>query len=148
MFAFIAVLVTGALLLSAVEDFPVWGDPHSLTNQSPVSHHYITESLNDTEVPNVVSAVLADYRGYDTMFETVVIFTGGIAIIAILRGLGANATPISAGETHEKPNLIVKTTSRIIMPVIQLFALYVVAHGHHSPAAGSKAASSLGRATY
>ena len=38
----------------------------------------------DTGLENVVSAVLADYRGYDTLGETVVIFTAGLAALLTL----------------------------------------------------------------
>ena len=48
--------------------------------------------MEDTSVPNIVTAVLADYRGYDTMFETIVIFTAGIACIFLLRIFQAERT--------------------------------------------------------
>jgi multicomponent Na+:H+ antiporter subunit B len=85
----------------------------------------------------MVTAVLADYRGYDTMFETVVIFTAGIAIIAILRRYGPKNKVMPEQKFYKKePDLIVETTCRLMIPIIQLFALYVVAHGHHSPGGG------------
>ena len=83
-FAFIAVLITGVLLVMAVQSFPDWGDPQSPASRH-VSPHYITEAQQETAVPNIVTAVLADYRGFDTMFETAVIFTAGIAVMLILR---------------------------------------------------------------
>ena len=70
--AFVLVLVIGLLLSWAVQDFPSWGDPHAPASSSPVSSHFIANTGVDTEVPNMVTAVLADYRGFDTMFETVV----------------------------------------------------------------------------
>ena len=81
----IAVLFTGGLLLSAMDDFPKWGDAHSPANASPVSQYFIEQTMENSGVPNMVTAVLADYRGYDTMFETVVVLIAGIAIMAILR---------------------------------------------------------------
>ena len=58
-------------------------------NQSPASTHvsprYITEAYKETGAQNLVTAVLADYRGFDTLGETVVIFTAGAATILILR---------------------------------------------------------------
>ena len=51
-----------------------------------VAPTYLSESVERTGVVNVVSAVLADYRGYDTLGETVVIFTAGIGVIALLKG--------------------------------------------------------------
>ncbi|MBN2231491.1 MAG: hypothetical protein JW781_01540 [Deltaproteobacteria bacterium] len=84
MVAFAAVVLTGALLLYGVEDMPAWGDPQSPAN-THVSPRYIENAIPDTATPNIVTAVLADYRGYDTLGETTVIFTAGIACLYILR---------------------------------------------------------------
>lgn len=82
--ALIATLATGALLLFGTRDFPAWGDP-----QAPASIYlspeYIEHAVEQTHVPNIVTAVLGDYRGYDTMFETVVIYCAGMAVVSILR---------------------------------------------------------------
>ena len=82
--ALIATLITGALLLYGTKDFAAWGDP-----DSPASRHlsavYIEKAVEQTHVPNLVTAVLGDYRGYDTMFETVVIFCAGVAVVSVLR---------------------------------------------------------------
>ena len=137
-FGFIAVLVTGGLLLSATSDFPEWGDASAPASSYQVSQHFILKTFEETQVPNIVTAVLADYRGYDTLFETVVIFTAGIAIIAILRrreAAGESADPRHRTKADGE-DLIVTTACRIVIPVIQLFALYVIAHGHHSPGGG------------
>jgi len=135
---FITVIITGLLLLQAEKDFPDWGDTSSPANSYRLSQYYITQTLHETTVPNMVTAVLADYRGYDTMFETVVIFTAGIAIIGILSviGTGGNREQFEPKLSEKKPDLIIDTTCRLIIPIIQVFALYVVAHGHHSPGGG------------
>lgn len=134
----IAVILTGGVLIYAVLDFPEWGDVNSAPNRYQVSQRYITESYRETGVPNMVTAVLADYRGYDTLFEVVVILTAGIAISGILRrhpGRTAQG-PRQSADHVAKRDFIVVTTCRVLAPVIQLFALYVVAHGHHSPGGG------------
>ena len=83
-FAFITVLMTTALLVYATLDMPGWGDPSSpaSTHVSPV---YIQEAYKKTATPNIVTAVLADYRGYDTLGETTVIFTAGVVCMMLLR---------------------------------------------------------------
>ena len=81
----ISVLPLGFLLLYASIDFPEWGAVQSPASASPVSSHFIAQTGVDTEVPNMVTAVLADYRGFDTMFETVVVFIAGLALLAILK---------------------------------------------------------------
>ena len=131
------VIAVGGLLLFAAKDFPEWGDPQSPASKSPVSSHFINNTGVDTEVPNMVTAVLADYRGFDTMFETVVVFIAGIAVLAILKGSrrrrGGNRKD---HEVEAEPDLIVTNTVRLVVPIIQIFAFYVLAHGHVSPGGG------------
>ena len=144
-FGFVAVVVVGILLLAATGDFPEWGDPHSPASEGQVSSFYIERTVNETKVPNMVTAVLADFRGYDTMFETVVIFIAGIGIIAVLRNFGDGAAHVpDPPEPDEGSDLIVRSTCRLVVPLIQLFALYVVAHGHHSPGGGFQGGVMLG----
>ena len=154
-FATIAVVITGGILLYGVSDFPAFGDPNSPPNagapgRESVSQYFINDSYADTKVPNLVTSVLADYRGYDTMFETVVVFAAGIAIFAILRVVGNdNEKQKKRVEEYTFTNgdhsrIIVGTTCRLVVPVIQLFALYVIAHGHHSPGGGFQGGVILG----
>jgi multicomponent Na+:H+ antiporter subunit B len=162
----------GALLFYGALDFPIWGDPQAPASRH-VSPYYIEKALEDTSVSNIVTAVLADYRSFDTLFETIVIFTAGIACILILRRFrpvegtqtrlyrhiptGITLRVKNNGRYPERSNdferidsvwipynLIVKTTCRLIMPFIQIFALYVIAHGHHSPGGGFQGGVILG----
>lgn len=82
--ALAATLFLGSLLFLAVHDFPAWGDPESPPSRH-VSPRYLHEGYRETGAPNIVTAVLADYRGYDTLVETVVIFTAGLACWLLLR---------------------------------------------------------------
>ncbi|MCK5679321.1 hypothetical protein KAI46_00745 [bacterium] len=79
-----AVIMTGALLIYGMHDMPAWGDPNSPAN-SHVSPRYITQATKKTATPNMVSAVLADYRSYDTLGESAVIFTASISCFFLLR---------------------------------------------------------------
>lgn len=74
-----------ALLLFYVEsDMPVFGAPKAPANEH-VSPYYIENAYSDTHTPNIVTAILADYRGYDTLGETTVIFAAGIICVLLLR---------------------------------------------------------------
>ena len=77
-------VTTGAMLVFGTLDLPAFSDP-----QAPIHTHVVPRYLNDvlreTGVPNVVTAVLASYRGYDALGETTVVFTAGIGVIALLR---------------------------------------------------------------
>lgn len=81
------VLVTGAVLIYGTLDMPDFGDPSSPASLH-VSPEYLQNTIQKTATPNVVTSVLADYRGYDTLGETTVIFTAGIACILLLRAIG------------------------------------------------------------
>jgi len=134
------------MLLFAIKDFPNWADPQSPASRH-VSPHYITKTIEETAVPNVVTSVLADYRAFDTMFETAVVFTAGIAVYMILRRTRRKAkkdTPDQIQIELSYQELIVKTVCRLMAPFIQLYALYVVAHGHHSPGGGFQGGVILG----
>ncbi len=75
---------TGAVLVYGSLGLPAFSDP-----QAPIHDHvaprYLKDGERETEVPNVVTAVLASYRGYDTLGETTVVFTAGAGVIALLR---------------------------------------------------------------
>ena len=74
----------GALLAYGMLGLPGFSDP-----QAPIHTHvaprYLSAAVNETGVPNVVTAVLASYRGYDTLGEAIVVFTAGAGVIALLR---------------------------------------------------------------
>jgi len=74
---------TAAVLLFAASETPPFGNPSNpVTAMGP---DYVARSIPETGIPNVVSSVLASYRGFDTLGETVVIFTAGIAVLMLLK---------------------------------------------------------------
>ena len=88
---FIAV-VTGALLVLGTYDLPPFG-----AADTPVHRHvaprYLEQTMAETGVPNVVTAVLASYRGFDTLGEVTVIFTAGIGVLLLLGGRRRKSGP-------------------------------------------------------
>ena len=82
----ILVLCIGGFLIYGTLDMPRWGDPDSPASKH-VSPRYIQKTIEETATPNMVTSILADYRGYDTMGETTVIFTAGMACILLLHGI-------------------------------------------------------------
>jgi multicomponent Na+:H+ antiporter subunit B len=165
----IIAVLTGALLIHATVDFPSWGDPNSPASLH-VSPRYIEKTIEETAVPNMVTSVLADYRGYDTMYETTVIFSAGVACFLLLRifrrrepgerlyrhvltgvTIRLKEGKLPPSDDFERidsawtpHDLIIKTMCRLLVPFIQLFALYVIAHGHHSPGGGFQGGVMLG----
>lgn len=159
----IAILVFGGLLFYISFELPDLGDALSPAS-THVSPYYIEHTIHDTSVPNVVTAILADYRGYDTLFETAVIFSAGLACFFLLRithrkvpktrfyrhlatgltirvekggRLPEDSTEFERIDSAWVPSdVIINMTCRLVVPFVQLFALYVIAHGHHSPGGG------------
>lgn len=74
----------GLLMVYGAQDLPRVGNPASAPN-THISPTYLERSLEDTGTPNVVTSVLMDYRGLDTLIETTVIFTAGVAASLLLR---------------------------------------------------------------
>ena len=83
------VVLAGAAMLYAVPDLPAYGSADSPAN-SYVGTDFLAKTAAEVDIPNVVTAVLASYRGYDTFGEVVVIFAAGLGVLMLL-GLNGNA---------------------------------------------------------
>jgi multicomponent Na+:H+ antiporter subunit B len=81
--ALLASVACGALLLVAFSDLPPSGSAQAPAHQH-VAPRYINDSPTEVGVPNMVTSVLASYRGYDTLGEVTVIFTAGIGVLALI----------------------------------------------------------------
>lgn len=79
----LVVMVTGAALIYGTADLPPFGAADTPV-QLHVAPEYIERTPHEIGLPNIVTAVLASYRGFDTLGETTVIFTAGIAVIFLL----------------------------------------------------------------
>jgi len=99
----VVVTLTGAVLVYGTLDMPPFGSP-----DNPIHHHvadyYLEESYEDMGgIPNVVTSVLASYRGYDTMGETTVIFTAVVGVLLLLaRGPRSPRTTRSGGSVKRE----------------------------------------------
>lgn len=86
--AFSIPMVLGALLIYAMSAAPPYGDPLAPV-QIHVAPYYITATEEEIGIPNLVTAILASYRGFDTLGEVVVIFTAGIGVTLLLGRFGS-----------------------------------------------------------
>jgi multicomponent Na+:H+ antiporter subunit B len=77
-------IAVGAVLAYGMQGLPEYSDQHAPIH-THVAPRYLQQGPAETGVPNIVTAVLASYRGYDTLGETVVVFTAGAGVIALLR---------------------------------------------------------------
>jgi len=79
----IVVIITGAALVYGTLDMPRFTDPAAPVHQH-LGPYFLNESPDQIGIPNVVTSILASYRGYDTLGELAVIFTAGIGVLGLL----------------------------------------------------------------
>ncbi len=79
----LVVCITGSALIYGTLDMPRFGDPQAPIHQH-VAPRYLQDSPAEIGLPNVVTSVLASYRGYDTLGEITVIFTAGAGVLMLL----------------------------------------------------------------
>ncbi len=94
------VTATGLLLAWGTLDMPAYGDPNAPIHQH-VAPHYLDDSTAEIGIPNVVTSVLASYRGYDTFGETTVVLTAAVGAFLLLGG-GALSARSGLDEDHEE----------------------------------------------
>ncbi len=152
--------ITGAVLVYGTLDLPTYGEGASVIN-SHVVPRYITGSATEFHIPNIVTNVLAGYRGYDTMGETTVILTATLGVMLLLgAGRKPKLRPTAPGErkprdrrltmSHKAQHVvmrdyvILRVVANALVPFIMLFAFYVQFHGDFGPGGGFQAGVILG----
>lgn len=135
----LAVSVTIALIGYTSFEFPRFADPTAPVHQH-VGPYYLETTRDAIDIPNVVTAVLGSFRGYDTIGEVFVVFTAGIGVLFLLGR--------KTGQYREEPEdaapglrhyLIPRIVGRMLIPFILLFGLYVQFHGEYGPGGGFQA---------
>lgn len=136
--AMFVVTLTGGLLIYGTVDMPIFGHADAPVQQH-VAPRYLQQSMDEVAVPNVVTSVLASYRGFDTFGETVVIFAAGLGVLALLglRRKEGESTQHLIEPMHQ--HMILRVVSKMLIPPILLFALYVQFHGDYGPGGGFQA---------
>jgi multicomponent Na+:H+ antiporter subunit B len=139
--ALIVVSITGVFLLYGTFDMPYFGSVDA-PSHNHVGPRYTNNSMNEIGIPNMVTSVLASYRGFDTFGEVTVIFTAGIGVLALLgavrRPEDRSATEAVNDSMHEQ-HLILRIIIKILIPFILLYAFYVQFHGDFGPGGGFQA---------
>lgn len=131
--------VLALLIIYATFDKPRLGDPEAPVHQH-VAPWYIEKTPEYIDIPNVVTAVLGSFRGYDTLGEVFVIFTACIGVLFIL-GVPAPQQALKRSDMNSglRHHLIPQVVGRLLIPFTVLFGLYVQFHGEYSPGGGFQA---------
>ena len=137
--ALIVVISTALLVIYASFEQPTFGDPDAPIQQH-VAPWYLEMTREAIDIPNVVTAVLGSFRGYDTLGEVFVVFTAGIGVLFLLGARSSKSTHGLAVKTRGLRHYqIPRIVGRLVIPFIVLFALYVQFHGEYSPGGGFQA---------
>jgi len=127
------VALTGLVLAWGTLDLPGYG-----AADAPANHHvaprYIEHSGDEVGIANMVTALLASYRGYDTLGEVTVILTAGVGLLLLF---GQTSITSAAQPLTAQP--VLRVTAKVLVPLIMLFALYVQFHGDFGPGGGFQA---------
>lgn len=139
----IVVGITGLGMVYGTLDLPAFGAADAPA-QVYLKPDYMARTVSEIDIPNVVTAILASYRGYDTMGEVVVVFTAGIAVLLLLSALqqrpATAPTPIkNPAQANWQNHLILRVVTKMLVGLIILYAFYVQFHGDFSPGGGFQA---------
>ena len=139
-----------ALLLSTVADLPRFGKEDNPINNE-VSQRYIEKGVEETGATNIVSGMILNYRAFDTLGESHVLFVAACSVILLLRLSKSDSKSYLqevAYDRHYEPknDLILQTATRYLFPILLLFSVYVLVNGHLSPGGGFSGGTVLGAA--
>ena len=99
-------------------------------NKMDVSKHYISNGLKENGATNIVTSVVLNYRGFDTLGEITILFIGSIGLGMILFGFETKRKDIKPA------SLILITGCKFLFPFILLLGIYIFIHGHLTPGGG------------
>jgi multicomponent Na+:H+ antiporter subunit B len=137
--SFCVVVAAALVVIYATFDKPALGDPDAPA-QVHVAPWYLENTPKHIDIPNVVTAVLGSYRGYDTLGEVFVVFTAGIGVLFLLaRGGTTGFRQDDSAAEGLRHYLIPRVVGRVVIPFILLFGLYVQFHGEYGPGGGFQA---------
>ena len=122
--ALVLVVTVGAGFCAVLAQVPFGED------KANVANHYMKHGLQETGAANIVTSVVVTYRGFDTLGEVTILFIAAIGLRAVL------VTENSTSREREEASAIVRTSSKVLFPLIVMFGVYVIVHGHLTPGGG------------
>lgn len=144
LYACIAVLFCLTLitvLLLTVSNLPPYGSATNPTSNEVVER-YVEKGLEETGAVNIVAGMILDYRAFDTLGESHVLFIAATCVMILLRMDKKSSRKNMLTPTLSDP--ILKATSTIITPFVMIFGIYIVLNGHLSPGGGFSGGAIIG----
>ena len=137
------------VLLTGVSYLPTFGHAENPVNNE-VPQRYIENGLQETGAVNIVTGMILDYRAFDTLGESHVLFIATCTVLILLRidkkkGKDSIAEREANDRIYEPKNdVILQTVARILVPPIIIFGIYVILCGHLGPGGGFSGGADIG----
>lgn len=136
------------MLLIGVSDLPTFGHEENPVNNE-VAKRYIENGLQETGAVNIVTGMILDYRAFDTLGESHVLFIATCTVLILLRRDRKDENgKLPEDETdrlHEPKNdMILQTAARFLVPLIIIFGIYIILCGHLGPGGGFSGGAVIG----
>ena len=130
-------------LLVAVSYMPTFGDPNNPVHNE-VSERYIESGMQETGAVNIVTGMILDYRAFDTLGESHVLFVATCTVLILLRD--DKKKLVEKRQTRLYEDKILQTVAKVLVPPVLIFGIYVVLAGHLGPGGGFSGGAIIGAA--
>lgn len=128
-------VVLSALMLLTAADLPPYGSDTAPT-VNEVAQRYVEQGTQETGAVNTVAGMILDYRAFDTLGESFVLFTAMCAVTILLNRSGKRRWLLQPDVVDYASDPIVAPMSKFLIPVILVFGIYILLNGHLSPGGG------------
>ncbi len=142
-FSTIFCIILISVLIATVAVLPGFADTDTPT-MNDVSGHYVVNGRDETGAVNTVAGMILDYRAFDTLGESFVLFTATCAVLILMEDRKKKPKDESGDILNYSRDPIVKTMARILIPLILVFGVYILVNGHLSPGGGFSGGAILG----
>lgn len=135
-----------SMLLIGVADLPPFGGADNPVNNE-VSRRYIEKGLQETGAVNIVTGMILDYRAFDTLGESHVLFIATCTVLILLRldrRKGSESQEANDRAYEPKNDVILQTAARLLVPFIVIFGIYIILCGHLGPGGGFSGGAVIG----
>lgn len=139
--ALLCAVMIGFLLLT-VEKLPPFGRADNPAHNQ-VMERYVEKGMEETGAVNAVAGVILDYRAFDTLGESHVLYTAATAVFILLLSLGGQKEPEAEKRIMQMDPLL-RSTARIVVPLVIVYGIYGILNGHLGPGGGFSGGAVIG----
>ncbi|MGN1368478.1 MAG: hydrogen gas-evolving membrane-bound hydrogenase subunit E [Aristaeellaceae bacterium] len=140
------------LLVSTAAELPPYGSPDNPASNE-VPQRYIEQGLQETGAVNIVAGMILDYRAFDTLGESNVLFIAAVTVLVLIRVTPSHGGKPSTSQLEAecddrmyepKNDMILQHQASFLVPLILLFGIYVIMNGHITPGGGFSGGAIMG----